>query len=187
MSWLLKIWRVSRDKWKYLEAWITPQSSSFMRLSKPLKQYLTFYSAQLSHGVRRGKYSWTVHSQQTFREAVVALSQKDIQRGSLSYELPPSEGHRSQRHQDLKYSTQQISSHQNHRLRIQSQKYFHLHSDSTNSKELSSIYCGTPTYMSPEIVNRKPHCPLLADRWSLGILLYNILHGHCPFKAQNQK
>jgi serine/threonine protein kinase len=41
--------------------------------------------------------------------------------------------------------------------------------------------------MAPEIVTKKPHCPFLADRWALGILLYNMLHGHCPFKAQTQK
>ena len=54
-------------------------------------------------------------------------------------------------------------------------------------KEGVMVFCGTPTYMPPEIVSKKVHCPLLADRWSLGILLYTILHGHCPFKAHNQK
>jgi serine/threonine protein kinase len=48
-------------------------------------------------------------------------------------------------------------------------------------------YCGTPTYMAPEVVTKTPHNPLLADRWSLGIFLYTMLHGHCPFKAQTQK
>ena len=50
-----------------------------------------------------------------------------------------------------------------------------------------SNYCGTPTYMPPEVVSKIPHHPHLADRWSLGILLYTMLHGHCPFKAQNQR
>ena len=48
-------------------------------------------------------------------------------------------------------------------------------------------FCGTPTYMAPEVVTKVPHNPFLADRWSLGILLYSMLNGHCPFKAQNQK
>ena len=50
-----------------------------------------------------------------------------------------------------------------------------------------NTYCGTPTYMPPEVVCKTPHSPFLADRWSLGILLYTMLHGHCPFKATNQK
>ena len=41
--------------------------------------------------------------------------------------------------------------------------------------------------MPPEIVSKTPHSPFAADCWSLGILLYHMLHGHCPFKAQNQK
>lgn len=41
--------------------------------------------------------------------------------------------------------------------------------------------------MPPEVVSKIPHNPYLADRWSLGILLYNMLNGHCPFKAHNQK
>lgn len=41
--------------------------------------------------------------------------------------------------------------------------------------------------MPPEVVSKSPHDPQLADRWSMGILLYNMLNGHCPFKAQNQK
>jgi serine/threonine protein kinase len=41
--------------------------------------------------------------------------------------------------------------------------------------------------MPPEVVSRSPHSPFLADRWSLGILLYTMLNGHCPFKAHNQK
>ena len=50
-----------------------------------------------------------------------------------------------------------------------------------------SSYCGTPTYMPPEVVSKTPHNPQLADRWSLGILLFTILNGHCPFRASTQK
>ena len=54
-------------------------------------------------------------------------------------------------------------------------------------KDLSTIYCGTHTYMAPEIVSKTPHSPFLADRWALGILLYYMLQGHSPFKVQNQR
>jgi len=50
-----------------------------------------------------------------------------------------------------------------------------------------STYCGTPTYMSPEVVTKTPYNPFLSDRWSLGILLFTMLNGHPPFRAQNQK
>lgn len=56
-----------------------------------------------------------------------------------------------------------------------------------DSNAIINQYCGTPTYMAPEVVSKTPHNPFLADRWSLGILLYTMLNGHCPFKAQNQK
>ena len=54
------------------------------------------------------------------------------------------------------------------------------------NKTISS-YCGTPTYMAPEVVSKTPHNPIYSDRWSLGILLYTMLNGGCPFKAPTQK
>lgn len=54
------------------------------------------------------------------------------------------------------------------------------------NKNINS-YCGTPTYMAPEVVSKTPHNPQLADRWSLGILLFTMLNGHCPFRATTQK
>lgn len=41
--------------------------------------------------------------------------------------------------------------------------------------------------MAPEVVSKVPHNPHLSDRWSLGILLYTMLNGCCPFKAPTQK
>ncbi|CAK93654.1 unnamed protein product (macronuclear) [Paramecium tetraurelia] len=50
-----------------------------------------------------------------------------------------------------------------------------------------NVFCGTPSYMSPELVSKLPHNPLCSDIWSLGILLYRILFGEYPFKGQNDK
>ncbi|CAD8189954.1 unnamed protein product [Paramecium octaurelia] len=50
-----------------------------------------------------------------------------------------------------------------------------------------NVFCGTPSYMSPELVSKIPHNPLCSDIWSLGILLYRMLLGEYPFKGQNDK
>ena len=46
-----------------------------------------------------------------------------------------------------------------------------------------SIFCGTPSYMSPEIVSKKEYFGFPADIWALGIVLYVILCGSFPFKG----
>lgn len=50
-----------------------------------------------------------------------------------------------------------------------------------------SIFCGTPQYMSPEIVAKKEYYGPPADVWATGILLYIMLVGQFPFKAPDEK
>ena len=60
------------------------------------------------------------------------------------------------------------------------------------SKELSDQlnltqtgqFSGTPAYMSPEVIRSKSIGPA-ADVYSLGILLYQMLTGTCPFEGDN--
>ena len=58
------------------------------------------------------------------------------------------------------------------------------------AKELNlenrSTFCGTMEYMAPEIVGCGNY-DYSVDIWSLGILLYELLFGHSPFKAQSMK
>lgn len=47
-------------------------------------------------------------------------------------------------------------------------------------------YCGTPSYMSPELLNKLPHCPKKADVWALGVLTYKLVTGEHPFQGTFQ-
>eukprot|EP00930_Biecheleria_cincta_P010203 TRINITY_DN11219_c0_g1_i1.p1 TRINITY_DN11219_c0_g1~~TRINITY_DN11219_c0_g1_i1.p1 ORF type:complete len:880 (+),score=134.03 TRINITY_DN11219_c0_g1_i1:34-2640(+) len=43
--------------------------------------------------------------------------------------------------------------------------------------------CGTPNYMSPEVISGVGHTQA-ADWWSLGILIFELMAGHAPFDAE---
>jgi serine/threonine protein kinase len=44
--------------------------------------------------------------------------------------------------------------------------------------------CGTPNYISPEVINRQPYS-LKIDCWSFGCILYTLAVGAPPFESES--
>lgn len=47
--------------------------------------------------------------------------------------------------------------------------------------------CGTPAYIAPEILEDKGYKEFGVDIWSAGVVLYSMLYGSVPFKANNME
>ena len=54
-------------------------------------------------------------------------------------------------------------------------------------KELNNFFGGTPSYMSPEIVLKRPYISILSDIWSLGVLVFTLFCNEYPFKGMTEK
>lgn len=57
----------------------------------------------------------------------------------------------------------------------------------SNSKDPLKVFCGTPSYMAPEIVSKKEYLGAPADIWACGIVLFVMLTGGFPFKSTEEK
>ena len=63
--------------------------------------------------------------------------------------------------------------------------FFDSHS---GSKVSVFTFCGTVSYMAPEILltslnNKEGYCPLKADVWAMGVMLFKLLNNQLPFKV----
>lgn len=54
-----------------------------------------------------------------------------------------------------------------------------------SQSELISNFCGTPTFMCPEIIRRLPYDSHKADVWALGVLFYRLVTGRYPFRGES--
>lgn len=52
--------------------------------------------------------------------------------------------------------------------------------------EMLKIFCGTPSYMAPELTRKREYDGRQVDMWALGVLLYALLSGVFPFKGANE-
>jgi len=54
------------------------------------------------------------------------------------------------------------------------------------AEEKKRSVCGTPKYMAPEVIASKARgYTLIADIWSIGVILYTMLLGETPFESDN--
>jgi serine/threonine protein kinase len=54
-------------------------------------------------------------------------------------------------------------------------------------KTLNLFFGGTPNYMSPEIVLKRPYISILSDIWSLGVLVFKLFCNDYPFKGFTER
>lgn len=82
-------------------------------------------------------------------------------------------------HRDIKAENIFISSTGHLKLADYGQAKDHLKSSQT-----TQTICGSPDYLAPEIIFKKPYNRSI-DWWQLGVLLYHLLAGKTPFHNEN--
>ena len=58
-------------------------------------------------------------------------------------------------------------------------------SKQTAPGEVMTERCGTPAYIAPEVLKEQGYGGCKSDLWSAGVVLYAMLYGSVPFKANN--
>ncbi|XP_072967875.1 CBL-interacting serine/threonine-protein kinase 11-like [Typha angustifolia] len=55
----------------------------------------------------------------------------------------------------------------------------------SNNINLSKTVCGTPAYVAPEVLAKKPYDAAKVDLWSCGVILFVLAAGYLPFNDPN--
>lgn len=58
---------------------------------------------------------------------------------------------------------------------------------STTDSQIHYDFCGTPHYISPEIISKGGYTGQAADIWAVGVVMYKLLEGSFPFRGMNDK
>jgi serine kinase len=56
-----------------------------------------------------------------------------------------------------------------------------------NKRMLSKTFCGSAAYAAPEILSGNAYNPMMADVWSMGVILYIMVTGYMPFDDSDVK
>ncbi|EAR99912.2 Serine/Threonine kinase domain protein (macronuclear) [Tetrahymena thermophila SB210] len=84
-------------------------------------------------------------------------------------------------HRDIKLENVMLDISNNHQIKLID---FGFAIRIPSDKKLN-IFCGTPSYMSPEITKKREYFGKPADVWSLGVVLYALVCGRFPFKGKD--
>jgi len=55
-----------------------------------------------------------------------------------------------------------------------------------NKETKLKAFCGTPSYMAPEIIRGEGYSGFAADVWALGVVIFALLSGTLPFAAKTE-